>query len=566
MGLSRKVKAEIYDPNAQFLTTLQVNNSGTTWQDTLLETGIYTVVVTELGNNGSVNYHLNLQHLFGTCPAPRPEITVITSPDPLRLIFPETLVGEQSAAQTVTVRNDGGATLDVGIVLLAGDDADQFTIDTDGCTGQALAPTASCTLDVSFGPLSLGAKSAYLEVPSNDADEDLVYVVLATGHDEPEIAVAPAFVDFGTVPVSGSETQAVWIDNYGAAPLQLGALSLIGPNASQFSLSADGCSDRRLFAFQSCTLTVEFDPTSIGSKTATLVIPSDDPDEGLIELSLIGDVSGFLLPTHVGFWRPSSKRFYLDANGSGRWNGTSGGDIVTAPWNWVTASEIPVVGDWDGDGDDEVGFWRPSTKRFYLDANGSGSWNGPSGGDIVTSPWNWVTASEIPVIGDWDGDGDDDVGFWRPSTKRFYLDANGNGRWNGPSGGDVVTAASNWVTASEIPITGDWDGDGDGDVGFWRPSAKRFYLDANGNGSWNGPSGGDVVTAPWNWVTVSDVPSTGDWAGEGYDDVGFWRPSTKRFYLDANGNGSWNGSSGGDVLTAPWNWVTTSEIPVTGRW
>ncbi len=268
----------------------------------------------------------------------------------------------------------------------------------------------------------------------------------------------------------------------------------------------------------------------------------------------------------VGFWRLSTKRFYLDANGSGSWNGTSGGDVVTAPWNWVTASEIPVTGDWDGDGDDEVGFWRPSTKRFYLDANGSGSWNGTSGGDVVTSPWTWVTAAEIPVTGDWDGDGDDDVGFWRPSTKRFYLDANGNGSWNGPSGGDVVTSPWNWVTASEIPITGDWDGDGDGDVGFWRPSAKRFYLDANGNGSWNGPSGGDVVSAPWNWVTASETPITGDWDADGDGDVGFWRPSAKRFYLDANGNGSWNGPSGGDVVTAAWNWVTASEIPVAGRW
>ncbi len=64
---SSTVQAEIYDPNAQFVTTLQVNNSGTTWQGTLLETGTYTVVVTELGNNGSVNYHLALQRLF---PAP----------------------------------------------------------------------------------------------------------------------------------------------------------------------------------------------------------------------------------------------------------------------------------------------------------------------------------------------------------------------------------------------------------------------------------------------------------------------------------------------------------------
>ena len=33
----------------------------------------------------------------------------------------------------------------------------------------------------------------------------------------------------------------------------------------------------------------------------------------------------------------------------------------------------------------------------------------------------------MPLIGDWDGDGDDQVGVFRGSRSQFFLDRNGNG-------------------------------------------------------------------------------------------------------------------------------------------
>ena len=69
-----------------------------------------------------------------------------------------------------------------------------------------------------------------------------------------------------------------------------------------------------------------------------------------------------------------------------------------------------------------------------------------------------------------------------------------------------------------------------------------FYLDANGNGVWNGIAGGDrQVTFGIN----GDTPVTGDWNGDGIDDVGVKRNNI--YYLDANGNGVFNGATGGDL-------------------
>ncbi len=261
-------------------------------------------------------------------------------------------------------------------------------------------------------------------------------------------------------------------------------------------------------------------------------------------------------PDEIGVWRPSTRRFFLDSNGNNTWDGATGGDTLTSAFGLET--DVPVTGDWNGDGTDDVGFWRPSTRRFYLDANGNDKWDGATGGDTLTSAFGLET--DIPVTGDWNGDGTDDVGFWRPSTRRFYLDANGNDKWDGATGGDTLTSAFGLET--DVPVTGDWNGDGTDDVGFWRPSTRRFYLDANGNDKWDGATGGDTLTSAFGLET--DVPVTGDWSGDGTDDVGFWRLSTRRFYLDANGNDKWDGATGGDTLSAPF--ILPTDIPMTGHW
>jgi hypothetical protein len=60
-------------------------------------------------------------------------------------------------------------------------------------------------------------------------------------------------------------------------------------------------------------------------------------------------------------------------------------------------------------------------------------------------------ATDVPVIGDWNGNGVDDIGIWRSSERRFYLDANGSRSWDA---GDVTTAA--YGLATDRPVAGKW--------------------------------------------------------------------------------------------------------------
>jgi hypothetical protein len=72
------------------------------------------------------------------------------------------------------------------------------------------------------------------------------------------------------------------------------------------------------------------------------------------------------------------------------------------------------------------------------------------------------------------------IGVFRNSTQKFYLDRNGNGTWN-----TGVDRTNNFGIKEDIPVCGEWNGTTVTEIGVFRPSTHMFYLDYNGNGVWN---------------------------------------------------------------------------------
>ncbi len=94
--------------------------------------------------------------------------------------------------------------------------------------------------------------------------------------------------DFGaTYVVDGTSVRTFTIRNDGTGVLQIENVSLGGPDAGEFSITADPVLS--IAADTSTTVDVTFDPASEGGKSATLTIVSDDPTDGTVVLDLTGE-------------------------------------------------------------------------------------------------------------------------------------------------------------------------------------------------------------------------------------------------------------------------------------
>ncbi len=309
--------------------------------------------------------------------------------------------------------------------------------------------------------------------------------------------------------------------------------------------------------------------------TATTINDGDDENDNVVNTNLdflrvdmlaIGEAilaaAGITNPDQIGVSR-ESQFFYLDTTENGAWDKVSGGDMIYDFGQRVLRNvATPIVGDWDGDGNDEMGLYNNG--YFYLDTTGNGSWDRVSGGDTIRFlNIGGDLSVPVPIIGDWDGNGTDDVGLYNNGL--FYLDTTGNGVWDRVSGGDTIRFFNIGGNLSiPKPVVGDWDGDGDDDIGLYNNGL--FYLDTTGNGAWDRVAGGDTI----NFLNIggdmsAPVPIVGDWNGDSIDDLGLFNNSY--FYLDTTANGSWDRVSGGDTI---YEFLVGGDrslnMPIIGKW
>ncbi len=213
---------------------------------------------------------------------------------------------------------------------------------------------------------------------------------------------------------------------------------------------------------------------------------------------------------------------------------------------------IPLAGDFNGDSVDELALYLEG--EWLIDVNGNGRWDD---GDM------WAKLGEeddLPVIGDWDGDGKDDIGVFGPEwegddeaiekevglpdsdnhrkrkPKNIPVDEIANKqreRWlqrstEGPGRKDVIDHTFRHGTRGDKPVAGDFNGDGISTVGIFHDGQWR--LDSNGDGKWNRD-----VDQLHHFGKAGDIPVVGDFDGDGIDEIAVIRGS--KLMVDSNHNG-----------------------------
>jgi hypothetical protein len=214
-------------------------------------------------------------------------------------------------------------------------------------------------------------------------------------------------------------------------------------------------------------------------------------------------------------------------------NTTGGADLIVPLGQ---RGDVPVVGDWDGDGVTDVGVFRGSTSESFLRV--------ASGAVFTLLGGN---QNDLPIAGDWDGDGFDTLGFFRDGGRvgqSFFL-TNTRVQDSVNPDFDIIVAAGQ---PGDLPVAGDWNDDGRDTVGFYRPSTTTFFLIDDFSAG---------VARSFLFGVAGDLPLAGDWNGDGVDDVGVFHPSVSTMQLTIDF---------GVTPTFVFELQATGDAPLGGNW
>jgi subtilisin-like proprotein convertase family protein len=239
----------------------------------------------------------------------------------------------------------------------------------------------------------------------------------------------------------------------------------------------------------------------------------------------------------------------------------------------VGPKDIPLQGDFNGDGRTDLAYYRPSTGQWFAQGLFSGVQFG-------------LPNVDIPVPGDYLGTGITTVATYRPTTGEWFIPNN-----PGP--------IPHFGGPGDIPVPGDYDGTGRLQLAVYRPSTGQYFIAGHaqpiqlgGPGQvpvpgtydnsqttrqmepavFNPASGVMTILGPNGQVRTiqfapGSIPAPGDYDGIGRDEPAAFNPATGTWTIVDPGTGQprtvpFAGAQGGGVVVAaPFNF---RKVPVAG--
>ena len=189
---------------------------------------------------------------------------------PTSVTFPSTNLNATSASQVLTITNMSSSTATVSSYQFSGTNASEFYLASKTC-GTSLAAGASCTLTIGFKPTVAGSASANLVATDSAAGSPQSVPLSGTATSLPTVSFSPSSLTFPSTNVGvTAPAQVLTVFNTGTQLMTVSSYKFTGTSASEFSIQSKTCGTS-LAANSSCTITILFKPTAVGSASATLV-------------------------------------------------------------------------------------------------------------------------------------------------------------------------------------------------------------------------------------------------------------------------------------------------------
>ncbi len=203
----------------------------------------------------------------------------------------------KSVTDTISLDNEGTSIVNISKYQLS-PASSVFSI--VGTPPDHVNSNGTASLIVLFTPDSAGNYDGAITMTTNDASDPSRIISLTGTGIKGSLALSPAQIDFGTVPIGHDSSIRVALRNVGSASVTIDSVELKGSNPSAFSYGAFSA-PTTLAANDSISFSVSFDPTSSGSYSASIRLVLEDGTKINLPLQGISQNTASVLQDNAAF-------------------------------------------------------------------------------------------------------------------------------------------------------------------------------------------------------------------------------------------------------------------------